>query len=139
MVKGKISLKGPLKPVERKPSESFYSQQPAMVEAYKPVESPPREVERGDEKQRRKAPEELKAELYPIRLQLPVTKEQNLLLTRIAQELQLNRAGRGEAINKNTVTRCLINLLEDIEITEADVVSSEQDVEQLIRAKLGLR
>jgi hypothetical protein len=92
-----------------------------------------------DGKIRRKAPEELKAELFPVRLQVPVTKRQNLLLTRIAQELQLNRAGKGEAINKNTIARCVINLLEGVEITEVDKVSSEQDVEELLRRKLAIR
>jgi hypothetical protein len=93
----------------------------------------------GDDKIRRKAPEELKAELFPVRLQVPVTKRQNLLLTRIAQELQLNRAGKGEAINKNTIARCVINLLEGVEITEEDRVSSEQGVEDLLRRKLVIR
>jgi hypothetical protein len=70
---------------------------------------------------------------------VPVTKRQNLLLTRIAQELQLNRAGKGEAINKNTIARCVINLLEGVEITEEDRVSSEQGVEDLLRRKLVIR
>lgn len=79
-----------------------------------------------------------KAAIYPRKLQVPVTLEQEMLLDQIAKKLQGNRAGRGgESINANTVVRCLIQLLKDIQI-EDEVALSEESVRLLIKTKLGI-
>jgi hypothetical protein len=89
--------------------------------------------------QPRKADHEKKATIFPRKLQIPVTVEQELTLDHVAKRLQGNRQGRGgDSINSNTVARSLLRLLDGIQITEGDVALSEQEVFQLLKSKLGI-
>ena len=85
-------------------------------------------------------PEALKkANVFPRKLQVPVTVEQEMTLDQIAKRLQGNRQGRGgESINSNTVARCLIQLLERVQIEQEDVALSEDEVLLLLKRKLGI-
>lgn len=78
----------------------------------------------------RKLPDEKITNLYPIRLQIPIDQQQNLTLT------EVTGIRRGGTINKGSVIRALINLLKDINFSEADRVASEQELEDLLRQKL---
>lgn len=83
------------------------------------------------------------AVLYPEKLQIPVTMQQEFLLSTIAKQLQANRGKigqrEGESINKGTIVRCLIRLLEDVRIEAADRPLSEDQVFDLIKNKLGIK
>jgi len=88
----------------------------------------------------RKPENKRKANVFPRKLQVPVTVEQEMTLDQIAKKLQGNRKGRGgESINSNTVARCLIQLLERVQIGEEDVALSEEQVFSLLKSKLGIK
>ena len=78
----------------------------------------------------RKRPEEKVTNLYPIRLQIPINKQQNSTLNDVAG---LRRVAN---INKGSVLRALINLLKQVEFTEDDQVTTEKELENLLRQKL---
>lgn len=83
------------------------------------------------------------AALYPEKLQIPVTMQQEILLSTIAKQLQANRGKigqrEGESINKGTIVRCLIRLLEDVQVDAADRPLSENQVFNLLKTKLGIK
>jgi len=83
------------------------------------------------------------AVLYPEKLQIPVTMQQEILLSTIAKQLQANRGKigqrEGESINKGTIVRCLIRLLEDVQVDAADRPLSEDQVFNLLKTKLGIK
>jgi len=83
------------------------------------------------------------AVLYPEKLQVPVTMQQEISLSTIAKQLQANRGKigqrEGESINKGTIVRCLIRLLEDVQIEAADRPLSEDQVFNLLKTKLGIK
>ena len=83
------------------------------------------------------------AVLYPEKLQIPVTMQQEILLSTIAKQLQANRGKigqrEGESINKGTIIRCLIRLLEDVQIGAEDRPLSEDQVFDLLKNKLGIK
>ena len=113
--KMRASLKGGLKPEDTLiPTKETVS---ATLKAEKPIDQ-------------RKLPEEKVTNLYPIRLQIPINQQQNLTLTEVAG---LRRVA---SINKGSVLRALINLLEDVQFTEADRVATEEELENLLRQKL---
>jgi hypothetical protein len=78
----------------------------------------------------RKLPDEKITNLYPIRLQIPIDQQQNLILTKVTG------LRRGATINKGSVVRALINLLEKVQFSDADRVASEQELEVFLREKL---
>lgn len=93
----------------------------------------PRPPKEGKPPEQRKLPEDKIPNLYPIRLQTPINKEQEILLTSVALKL---RKGGGELINKGAVVRCLLNLLEDMHLADADSVTTEHELQNLFREKL---
>jgi hypothetical protein len=102
--------------------------------------SAPREVVAATAAQPRKPEHQKKATIFPRKLQIPVTVEQEMVLDQIAKRLQGNRKGMGgESINSNTVARCLIQLLEGIQIAEDDVALSEAEVFSLLKKKIGIK
>ena len=105
-----------------------------------PSASPQQSVSAPAAAQPRKPEAQKKANIFPRKLQIPVTVEQEMSLDQIAKKLQGNRRGRGgESINSNTVARCLIQLLERVQIGEEDVALSEEAVFSLLKSKLGIK
>jgi hypothetical protein len=80
--------------------------------------------------QDRKLPDQKMTSLYPIRLQLPINQQQNLTLTEIVG------MRRGAEINKGSVVRALLNLLHGVQFSEADRVSTEAELKNMLRQKL---
>lgn len=93
------------------------------------------------------AAEEPKAETsFTEKLQIPVTPDQWMLVSQIAKQLQSNRGKidrfgkrEGESINKSTIVRCLIQLLDGVEITPEDRAFSEDEVFEILKNKLGIK
>jgi hypothetical protein len=83
---------------------------------------------------------------FTEKLQIPVTPDQWMIVSQIAKQLQSNRgkidkSGRreGESINKSTIVRCLIQLLDGVEITPEDRAFSEDEVFEILKNKLGIK
>lgn len=114
--KMRASLKGGLKPKD------------TLIPTKETVSAIPRADKPFDQ---RKPPEERVTNLFPIRLNIPMNSEQNLILTDVAG---LRRAGC--TVNKGSVVRALINILGRVQWTTADQVGSEDELEKLLREKL---
>ncbi|MFO0001854.1 MAG: hypothetical protein ACK559_12065, partial [bacterium] len=68
------------------------------------------------------------------------------LVSQIAKQLQSNRGKidrfgkrEGDSINKSTIVRCLIQLLDGVEITPEDRAFSEDEVFEILKNKLGIK
>jgi hypothetical protein len=83
---------------------------------------------------------------FTEKLQIPVTPDQWMLVSQIAKQLQSNRGKidrfgkrEGDSINKSTIVRCLIQLLDGVEITPEDRAFSEDEVFEILKNKLGIK
>jgi hypothetical protein len=77
-----------------------------------------------------------KMELYPQRVTVALSAEQEQFLDVLSKEFKAKRTKTEETINKNTLVRCLVRLLQDLKFTNFDVANNEQELESLLRTKL---
>jgi hypothetical protein len=76
-----------------------------------------------------------KRDLFPKRITLPLNREQDDFLDSLAKDFQAKRTNKIEAITANTIIRCLINTLMDVDFRAGDVANTEQELEQVIKGK----
>jgi hypothetical protein len=76
-----------------------------------------------------------KRDLFPKRITLPLNREQDDFLDSLAKDFQARRTNKIEAITANTIIRCLINTLMDVDFRAGDVANTEQELEQVIKGK----
>ena len=73
-----------------------------------------------------------KADIYNQRVTLVISREQRDNIQKVAQQSQDNGLKKPERVTANTVVRCLINLLESIDI-DVSTVKDEDTLNEVFR------
>lgn len=79
----------------------------------------------------------LKGDRFTEKVTFPMTPEQKQFLYEIAEDFQRKRTSKQEPINRNTVLRCLVEVLRDATFEESDRANTEQELLQIFKKKLG--
>lgn len=79
-----------------------------------------------------------KTEIFTDRVTLALTPEQKDFIDSLSENFQRKRTIKGEAINRNTLIRCLIEVLKSVKFEKSEIVNSETELKELLKKKLGL-
>lgn len=79
----------------------------------------------------------LKGDRFTEKVTFPMTPEQKQFLYEVAEDFQRKRTSKQEPINRNTVLRCLVEVLRDVSFAETDRANTEEELLQIFKKKLG--
>lgn len=121
------------KPVARSTTTATPAQRPAAPELPAPSAPTPERPARA-----RPVKKALKTETFSEKISTFLTPEMRDELEMTARLLQRNRLVKGDSITAHTLIRCGVRVMTGLlEFTDADVVSSEEELDALVRRKLG--
>jgi hypothetical protein len=77
-----------------------------------------------------------KGEEYTERVTFPMSYEQKQFLYTVAEDFQRKRTDKQETINRNTVLRCLVEVLRETQFDSTDTANSEEELAELFKRKM---
>ena len=78
-----------------------------------------------------------KADIFSERLNLPLSPAQKDLLDDLAKDFQRKRTNKTESINRNTVIRALISVLEGVSFGASDIANTEEELSDLMKRRIS--
>lgn len=77
-----------------------------------------------------------KMELFTERVTLALTPQQKDFLDSLGKQFQRKRTVKLEAINRNSIIRGLVDVLQEIKFSETDTPSNEKELKEVLKQKL---
>ena len=78
----------------------------------------------------------LKQKVFTERVTLPLSEDQSRFINELGKTFHKSRRIKLETINRNSIIRALINVLQEVKFSSGEVVNNEEELTELFRKKL---